>query len=311
MSRSAALAHSSPGPQLDRSRMYETAACRLLGDDPRDRTATLMPRVASVAPSWPSHLRLLRDEARAPYRSKVAEQPQRKPGLRGTKVHMVAGILLAALAMGAVTPVLARGRAPSHSSVAFSVYADLARGSAAGESPPAIIDVTTTSQLSTEAPATPHDPAPPASSTYDLIGPPSTSVRQIEAVLSRYGSPAVGLGQALYDLGIRYGIDPAYALAFFVHESACGTKGVARFTHSLGNIRWTKGFDNYEGYRRYASWEQGMEDWYKLITDLYINGWNLRTVDAIIPVYAPWGDNNNPPSYIASIKAMVDSWRGK
>ena len=44
-----------------------------------------------------------------------------------------------------------------------------------------------------------------------------------------------------YDLGVHYGIDPAYALGFFVVESACGTRGVARTTHSLGNIRCTPG----------------------------------------------------------------------
>jgi hypothetical protein len=54
-----------------------------------------------------------------------------------------------------------------------------------------------------------------------------------------------------------------------------------------------------------------MEDWYKLITDLYINQWGLRTVDAIIPVYAPSGDGNNPTAYINSVESMVDSWRGK
>ena len=61
----------------------------------------------------------------------------------------------------------------------------------------------------------------------------------------------------------------------------------------------------------YGSWQEGMEDWYKLVTDLYINGWGLKTLDAIIPIYAPSADNNNPPVYIASVKSMVDSWRGK
>ena len=149
------------------------------------------------------------------------------------------------------------------------------------------------------------------SAPYDVIGPPSISVEQIERVLNKYGSPAAGQGRLLYDLGVRYGIDPAYALAFFVHESGCGTKGVARFTKSLGNIRWTEGFENYSGYRKYPTWEAGIEDWYKLITELYIGAWNLRTIDKIIPVYAPWGDNNNPPAYINSVKTMVDSWRGK
>ena len=37
----------------------------------------------------------------------------------------------------------------------------------------------------------------------------------------------------------------------------------------------------------------------------------LRTVDAIIPVYAPAADSNHPPSYISSVKGMVDNWRGK
>lgn len=147
--------------------------------------------------------------------------------------------------------------------------------------------------------------------TYSVIGSPSISVGQIERVLQQYNSPAAGLGQKLYDLGVQYGIDPAYALAFFVHESGCGTQGVARTTKSLGNIRVTPGWESYNGYRQYSSWEQGFEDWYKLITDLYINGWGLRTVDAIIPVYAPSGDNNSPPSYIASVKWMVDEWRGK
>lgn len=158
--------------------------------------------------------------------------------------------------------------------------------------------------------------APPAqtdapSGSYDVLGPPTLSVAQIEKVLASYGSPAVGLGQKLYDLGVRYGINPAFALAFFVHESGCGTKGVARSSKSLGNIRWTPGYDNYEGYRSYSSWEAGMEDWYVLIKELYIAEWGLRTVDAIIPVYAPSGDNNDPASYIASVKYMVDSWRGR
>jgi Mannosyl-glycoprotein endo-beta-N-acetylglucosaminidase len=174
----------------------------------------------------------------------------------------------------------------------------------------AAIDLTTRPQPA--GPAKTHKPTPARPTRkYELLGPPSVSAGMIEAVLGQYGSEAVGRGQALYDLGVRYGINPAYALAFFVHESACGTRGVARFTHSIGNIRWTPGYDNYEGYRSYATWEQGMEDWYKLMTDLYINGWGLRTVEAIVPVYAPYGDNNDPPSYIADVQSLVDAWRGQ
>ena len=221
----------------------------------------------------------------------------------------LAGIVLVAGAIfGAANALPVRGK-----TLVLSGYRDFKAPISApvnaapeGASPPVIDATTAPPALNIESP-----PAPKQPGAYSVLGPPSLSVQQIEVVLKQYGSPAQGLGQKLYDLGVKYGIDPAYALAFFIHESGCGTKGVARFSKSLGNIRWTEGFGNYEGYRSYPNWETGMEDWYKLITDLYIDGWGLRTVDAIIPVYAPWGDNNHPPTYIASVKALVDSWRGK
>lgn len=215
----------------------------------------------------------------------------------------VGAVVMLTLAFVFVTPAFAGAGS------AISRYSDGAKaslGAAIAQEP--VIDVTTTEQQA--IPVQQALPAAPEGS-YSLVGGPSISVAQIEKVLQAYNSPAVGLGQKMYDLGVQYGIDPAYALAFFVHESGCGTQGVARTTRSLGNIRWTEGWDNFSGYRKYNSWEQGMEDWYKLITDLYINQWGLKTVDAIIPVYAPSGDNNSPPAYIGAVKSMVDDWRGK
>jgi hypothetical protein len=220
-----------------------------------------------------------------------------------TLIAAVAVLVLIVLAWALVTPAFAAG-------IPISRYHDVGASPAAGAVQAPVIDASA-------APAAPQQSEsaiaaqPAADGAYSIVGSPSISVAQIEAVLQQYGSPAAGLGQHLYDLGVQYGIDPAYALAFFVHESGCGTKGVARSTHSLGNIRWTDGWDNFEGYRQYPTWEAGMEDWYKLVTDLYINQWGLRTVDAIIPVYAPSGDGNNPAGYIASVESMVDAWRGK
>jgi hypothetical protein len=221
--------------------------------------------------------------------------------------------LIAALAVGLATlfalvsPMLtdAHASAARPKRLTISGYREV--GSGPQEVP--VIDASSAPEPESQSAAAP--PAAPSGQQYLLTAPPSISVRQIESVLQQYGSPAAGLGQALFARGVKYGIDPAYALAFFVHESGCGTKGVARFTKSLGNIRWTEGFDNFEGYRSYSSWESGFEDWYKLVTDLYINGWGLRTVDAIVPVYAPSADRNDPPAYIESIKWMVDTWRGK
>ena len=98
-------------------------------------------------------------------------------------------------------------------------------------------------------------------------------------------------------------------LAQFIHESTAGTQGVARVTKSVGNIRVTPGYQDYQGFRKYDTWEQGIEDWYQLIRDLYIGEWGLTTVDQIIPVYAPTSDGNNVDNYVSTIKRLVSSWR--
>ena len=59
----------------------------------------------------------------------------------------------------------------------------------------------------------------------------------------------------------------------------------------------------------YRTWEEGFEDWYKLISNLYVAQWNLTTVDQIIPVYAPSSDNNDVAAYIQAVKNAVDTWR--
>jgi hypothetical protein len=69
---------------------------------------------------------------------------------------------------------------------------------------------------------------------YEVVGVPTIDADFINQVLDAYDSPARGKGQALYDLGEQYGIDPVYALAFFMHESRFGTTGVAQVTLSLG-----------------------------------------------------------------------------
>lgn len=153
---------------------------------------------------------------------------------------------------------------------------------------------------------------PPEAST--VLGKPTLSVSFLNRVLSAYHSPASGTGQALYDLSVRYGIDDAYALAFFMHESTFGTAGVARVTRSLGNIRCTPGYQCLEGYRAYATWQAGYADWYQLIKDGYVGGQVSSrcpcvTLEQIIPVYAPAADGNNEQAYITAVRSAVAAWR--
>jgi len=161
------------------------------------------------------------------------------------------------------------------------------------------------------------DVATPAStpatvSAYSILGKPTISAAFINQVLTSYNSPAAGKGQALYDLGVKYGIDPAFALAFFLHESTFGTAGEARTTLSLGNLRCIPNYacvdQDRGGYASFTSWEDGFQTWYELIRNYYIAQRGLTTVDKIIPIYAPTADHNDEQAYIDSLKHSLDVW---
>lgn len=67
-----------------------------------------------------------------------------------------------------------------------------------------------------------------------VTGAPSISPDFINNMLCKYGNPQTcGTGQALYQDGQTYNIDPTFAPAFFWHESNFGTKGEAQYSKSL------------------------------------------------------------------------------
>ena len=169
-----------------------------------------------------------------------------------------------------------------------------------------------TAWVNSSGPAPAKTPIPTHNGPYAVLGPPTLSVDFINQVLASYNSPAAGKGQALYNYGVEYGIDPTFALAFFMHESLFGTTGVARVTLSLGNLRCIPDRNclqtNDGGYAIMNSWEDGFEQWYKLIRNLYVAQWGLVTVDKIIPVYAPSSDHNDVEGYIAALKHEIDTW---
>src|SRR5205823_486237 len=109
--------------------------------------------------------------------------------------------------------------------------------------------------------------------------------------------------------GVKYGVDPVFALTFFMHESSFGTTGIAQFTLSLGNLRCIPGFPCSQGFAWFPTWEAGFNAWYALIRYVYVDTWHLSTVEQIIPTYAPASDNNNVAAYINAIDRTVDAWR--
>jgi hypothetical protein len=153
------------------------------------------------------------------------------------------------------------------------------------------------------------------SSGSSVVGGPSLSADYINQVLAAAGSPAQGTGTNFYNDSAKYQIDDAWAMAFFRHESSYGLYGEARNSLSIGNLRCIyKGYEDLgpwcaDGYAHFPSWPNGIEAWYRLIRNVYVNSWNCSTVEAIIPHYAPNSDNNDEAAYISSVEQSVSTWR--
>ena len=99
-----------------------------------------------------------------------------------------------------------------------------------------------------------------------------------------------------------------------------GTAGVSLTTNNIYGIKLsattcingpTKTFGS-RTFCAYNTPEEGVEAWFKRISEGYVNGGINRgillTVDQIVPVYAPSADSNNETLYINQIKSWIDSW---
>ncbi len=146
------------------------------------------------------------------------------------------------------------------------------------------------------------------SSRTSVDGAPTITAEKMRQVLQSYNSPATGDTQVIYDLGARYNINPAVLLAFFIKESSAGTAGQSVANKSIGNIVCTPGFTCAGRFRRYSSWVDGAEDYYKLLRNLYLNRWGLYYVETIIPIYAPPFENDTC-LYINQTINRINSWR--
>jgi hypothetical protein len=161
----------------------------------------------------------------------------------------------------------------------------------------------------------PARPVAVSSATGDMsvLGGPSLSADFVDQVLSAHESPAAGTGEVLYSLSQQYGIDDAFALAFFWHESNFGRSGEAARTHSLGNLRCFEGAvcidQDRGGYASFPDWSAGYTAWYALIAGSTYIGAGRTTVQSIIPVYAPTADHNDESAYIAAVVWTVERLR--
>lgn len=142
--------------------------------------------------------------------------------------------------------------------------------------------------------------------TSILLSPnePRLPTSLIDAELKARNSPAVGFGAAFVKWANYYGVKPEIALTFFRMESGFGTKGLAVQTKAIGNIRYTPPapnseiqYTNYNGFRCYDSWEGGIRDFFRLLASKKYAGGKRKTLEQIIPRYAPARDKNDVQAY--------------
>jgi hypothetical protein len=151
-----------------------------------------------------------------------------------------------------------------------------------------------------------------------LLAPPSVSAGAILRALSASGSPLAATSQRrdgktyaeyIWDEGKASGIDPAVVMAIFRFESHYGTLGMARLTHSLGNIRpvgLQPEICSGDGCYAYANdWFDGVDRIYGLLREYARQG--AATVDQVIPIWAPPSDNNDDAAYVAGVRETMQA----
>jgi hypothetical protein len=149
---------------------------------------------------------------------------------------------------------------------------------------------------------------------------PDMTERDFLAVLTAAQSPAAATAAAaVYQYCVNRRVSPAFLLALFQHESTFGTKGTATITHSWGNtrlpghggvgvVRMTTPTEARSGtFPVFRDWVDGGIATVARLVD-YPPYQGKTTVEAIIPIWAPSSDGNDPARYVTAVLASMDTW---
>lgn len=146
-------------------------------------------------------------------------------------------------------------------------------------------------------------------SPYIVMHKPTVTVAAINNMLAAHHSPVAGQGQMIYDESVKYGLDPAYMVSTFAHESMFGTRGEATKSKSPGNLRCIANAGCADGYAQFDTWQAGFDALGKLVAGSLYVGDHRIIPETIIPRFAPSGDNNDEAAYIAAIEHITDVLR--
>ncbi len=162
----------------------------------------------------------------------------------------------------------------------------------------------------------PHGPDFPIMST------PTISPAIFAAWLQTRHSPALNEADAIvyYHAVLNRGINPALALAFFHHESQCGTDpdgaAVRYHTRNWGNLRprsngslgraiGTTPMTQWGIFRVYRTYLDSLLDWCDL---WFLPLYQGLTIRQALAHYAPSDDGNDPNNYANTVLRLLTQW---
>ena len=150
---------------------------------------------------------------------------------------------------------------------------------------------------------------------FPILSKPTISKSTFVRILHQNHSPAAADAEKAWAKIVDYGVDPAFQLAMFLHESSYGTKGAAVSRRNWGNLRRSPYFPSHKGFAKYPTWAAGAGDTARL---LRIYGLDLirpkksdprhhtSTARTLPFVWAPAKDHNKPDRYgKALVEAMI------
>lgn len=160
-------------------------------------------------------------------------------------------------------------------------------------------------------------PAPPTATPVPTEVPssyiarsPTITIAEIDRVLGSVNSPMLPYSADIYVSSEQYGIDPVFALAFWMKESREASDGsVAAPDHNPG---YTEGLGTDPRCGRWAcwpTWPEGIAGWFHYMRVFFVDR-GITTVEDILPIYAP-STENNTSGYILFVIQHVATWRAE
>jgi flagellum-specific peptidoglycan hydrolase FlgJ len=154
----------------------------------------------------------------------------------------------------------------------------------------------------------------PSGDTAKLMG--KLTPEKIEQILADRGSPLAGkgMGEFITKMEAKYGVPAAQFMAQATMESGLGKEGYTQGEHhNIGNLRPGSSWDgptvsgSSGAFRSYESWEEGIEDYFKLLSGPLYAG---KSLEDQIFTYAPPVENDSN-HYLDTVSKLISGWTGE